>query len=678
MPKSRQASDNASRLDGHDRVNRSKRGLTCANCRVRKTRCDGTQPGCKTCEVYGVECRYEKAPPMSQILAMAKRLQETEQTITELRVALHEAREANLAQHTFLIERQIPNTPSVDTSFDSASYIEASSSTQVAPESETASEQILLSDLSLDENGKLCYYGPTSAVHAPPPAESTNINDSHSSMSDARSLLTSAALESKTWEEFALGNAAIQTDIPRQMISKLLQIYWAWIAPMFNWVYRPAFMRDMAINGPCYSSFLIVVMCAHAARFDDHQISELLISRARLLLGTEILSPSSIPTAQGLLQLSARELAWGSISQAWLYSGMAFRMVSDLGLHHSTTKIATLGHLTAEDLEIRRRLFWSCYFWDKAISLFLGRMPILQELPFDRCPELLDDSAENDLWAPYYGDQISPDKAPPGEYPPMKSYLVSSFQNVCKLAIILNDIILQLYSRRGNINMDEALNRIQARLDHWREQSPAHLRYDPDNLPQICPPPHIIAQNLLYYTTIILLHRPFYYIPAHHAACRAASDSIEKLLLLFERSFGFTRITYLMSYCIYTGASVLMQDVKKGDFDAQVKIQTFLQALRQGTTACPVVQRSLHIITNSLRADATNAPDTRPACAPAGPTPLARNYLPAFPYPDLGVGYSADVNHGSTDLDGFTLLDCYPETQCVIMDSGGECFFPTA
>lgn len=63
-------------------------------------------------------------------------------------------------------------------------------------------------------------------------------------MSDARSLLTSAALESKTWEEFALGNAAIQTDIPRQMISKLLQIHWTWIAPMFNWVYRPAFMRE--------------------------------------------------------------------------------------------------------------------------------------------------------------------------------------------------------------------------------------------------------------------------------------------------------------------------------------------------------------------------------------------------------------------------------------------------
>lgn len=107
----------------------------------------------------------------------------------------------------------------------------------------------------------------------------------------------------------------------------------------------------------------------------------------------------------------------------------------------------------------------------------------------------MDDSAENDLWVPYYGDRNSPDKAPPAEYPPMKSHLVSSFQNVCKLAVILNDIILQLYSRRENINMDEALNRLQGRLDHWREQSPVHLRYDPDNLPQVCPPPHIITQK---------------------------------------------------------------------------------------------------------------------------------------------------------------------------------------
>lgn len=90
-----------------------------------------------------------------------------------------------------------------------------------------------------------------------------------------------------------------------------------------------------------------------------------MISRARNLLGTEILNPSSIATTQALLQLSARELAFGSISQAWLYSGMAFRMVSDLGLHHNASDIAGLGAFTTEDLETRKRLFWSCYVWDK-------------------------------------------------------------------------------------------------------------------------------------------------------------------------------------------------------------------------------------------------------------------------------------------------------------------------
>lgn len=121
----------------------------------------------------------------------------------------------------------------------------------------------------------------------------------------------------------------------------------------------------MTTAGPYYSEFLLVVLCGHAARFHDGKIGEALTARARLLLGAEIQKPSSIPTVQGLLQLSARELAFGSTSQAWLYSGMAFRMVSDLGLHHNSGRILSLGYLSPEDLEIRRRLFWSCYFWDK-------------------------------------------------------------------------------------------------------------------------------------------------------------------------------------------------------------------------------------------------------------------------------------------------------------------------
>lgn len=121
----------------------------------------------------------------------------------------------------------------------------------------------------------------------------------------------------------------------------------------------------MTTGGRYYSELLLLVLCAHASKYHDSNHAQLLFSRVRLLLGDEIQKPSSIPTIQALLQLSARELAQGAISQAWLYSGMAFRMSADLGLQHNGPDIADLKGFDPVDLEIRKRLFWSCYFWDK-------------------------------------------------------------------------------------------------------------------------------------------------------------------------------------------------------------------------------------------------------------------------------------------------------------------------
>jgi hypothetical protein len=125
------------------------------------------------------------------------------------------------------------------------------------------------------------------------------------------------------------------------------------------------YQGDMTTGGRYYSEFLLSVLCAHSAKYHDGCGAELLLSRARQLLGTAIQQPSSIPTVQALLQLSARDLAHGSISQAWVYSGIAFRMASDLGLQHSGPNLSNLKDLSPVDLEVRRRLFWSCYFWDK-------------------------------------------------------------------------------------------------------------------------------------------------------------------------------------------------------------------------------------------------------------------------------------------------------------------------
>lgn len=101
---------------------------------------------------------------------------------------------------------------------------------------------------TLNEHGQPCYHGSTSLLHDPARSTSPEQSEVHydSPYSDraARTLLATMAIESRAWEDFALDNAAMRTNIPNSVISELLHLHWAWIAPMFMWVYRPAYMRE--------------------------------------------------------------------------------------------------------------------------------------------------------------------------------------------------------------------------------------------------------------------------------------------------------------------------------------------------------------------------------------------------------------------------------------------------
>lgn len=134
--------------------------------------------------------------------------------------------------------------------------------------------------------------------------------------------------------------------------------------------------------------------------------------------------PSSIPTAQGLLILGGRECACGNHSQGFLCTSlftcrsplcssdtssllfsdtaMGLSMAIDLGVQVDGTKVGAASHQDPMEIEVRKRLFWSCYVvrpenissalalrrclltvldilfglqWDKSISLCLGRAP---------------------------------------------------------------------------------------------------------------------------------------------------------------------------------------------------------------------------------------------------------------------------------------------------------------
>lgn len=313
-------------------------------------------------------------------MAMMERLQEAEQIILQLRSQSKTSSCDESHNHSTppSQDREEPLVASGPDVTPMPSTIPSSEPPPPSPQSSSrqttaataysrVSEEGLPPDLSVDTNGEIQYYGPTSAVHDPPDFRMESLSPRVASaqslsVSEMLSMLMIHAQESKIWEEFALGNASLQTGIPRHIIGKLLHTNWIWVSPMFMYVYRPAFIRDMARSGRYYSEFLLTVICAHAAKYQDGNYAEILLPRVRRLLGDAVQQPSSIPTVQALLQLSARELANGSMSQAWVYSGIAFRMASDLGLEYIGPNVRGLDPV---DLEIRKRLFWSCYFWDK-------------------------------------------------------------------------------------------------------------------------------------------------------------------------------------------------------------------------------------------------------------------------------------------------------------------------
>lgn len=149
----RLVSGTTSRIEKPGRQGRST--LTCVNCRTRKTKCCGTQPQCMTCQVYQEVCRYEKPPPMSQILAMAKKLQEYEQIIQAMRN--HESSPAANNLSTTLVGEA--STTAFVQAQDADSAIPMMHQTpEVAPTqaAEAHPREAPISDLSIDENGKVC------------------------------------------------------------------------------------------------------------------------------------------------------------------------------------------------------------------------------------------------------------------------------------------------------------------------------------------------------------------------------------------------------------------------------------------------------------------------------------------------------------------------------------------
>lgn len=177
---------------------------------------------------------------------------------------------------------------------------------------------------------------------------------------------------------------------------------------------------DMQTMGPYYSHSLMSAVMAHSARWgrrdpsiaaklDEFDGGHLFSRQVRSLVFQDLESGvGTVPTVQTLLLLSAQECGAGNTVQAWVYSGIAFRLVDHLGICIDGQRFTSDVRLSDEDMEIRHRLFWSCYFWDKIISLYLGRRPTFKYSDVSPPPSMCESWPGNDVdWKLLAADTIS-------------------------------------------------------------------------------------------------------------------------------------------------------------------------------------------------------------------------------------------------------------------------------
>ncbi|KAK5106578.1 hypothetical protein LTS08_000698 [Lithohypha guttulata] len=620
-----------------ERRSRTKhRKSTCAGCRRRKSKCDGRTPSRTTCIAYKDECIYDKPPSLAYVRALEEEVHQLQNQLKSLKT------QAWVNKSPQLEEKKVLPAGSPITSASSSRQTEYGLDSILPYRSPPSRTTKWEADISVDDRGSISFHGSTSAVHEPPNLEQAAQITSQQLMSprsqqeeeQTKHDLRQNAQNQRQLEDFAIANTASRVNLPKDVSEELLKFHWCWIHPLFAFVYRPAFTRGMTLvnasqpglpDPPYFSETLLKVMTSHCARFLNHDIYQHHFNMK--------FTPSQFveQTTQDARQ-SAREIVFGRSSQGWLYGGMAFRMALDMGIHLPSDKLQTfVKSLSNEDIEIRKRLFWSCYTWDKVLSLYLGRMPAFTPL-IDEVPlSFLDDFTDTDPWSPYYGEApgIHAKGLPP--YPPTPGYIVSCFQQLSKLCVIIDDLMQNIYSAEAAAKRTEDLQpaqrtarseepfmRVSRSLHDWWAALPIHLKVDINHIPKLAPPTHIMSLNLLYHTIVILLHRPILLASdspnsentsRSYTSCLYATAAIHDLLLLQANTFGLEQITYLNAYCAYMAATISvlrfereLQPHEDHNLTAKrIGLDYLLDVITQSSTRMPGLERSNAIIRKRMQ-----------------------------------------------------------------------------
>ncbi|RFU28084.1 hypothetical protein B7463_g8241, partial [Scytalidium lignicola] len=534
--------------------------------------------------------------------------------------------------------------------------------------------------LSMDERGNLDSFGPSSAIQSamkPPVSTLREVEMEH-----IRNGLFVNAVLSRQSEHRLLGSVEL-TGVSADLALHLLDLHWHRQHHTFLLTYRPAIMRDLLKWGPFASPFLINAILACSSKYshrnevrDDHSDPRTaggrFFRRCDELMSTEnLLLTPSLPIMVGLLLLGSTYNAQGLTSKGWLLTGYALRMVYDLGLHLNRE----LAYQNAEDVEIRRRVFWGAFVCDKLQSLYLGRPVAIKLRDTYVSLELNDTMEENELWTPYINPAISDGFSIRSAVPQGPIHSVSCFQHFCLLSKIMTQIIDEFYvigataaSARASIQVIDNL------LNKWKSELPEGLRLDPIAIiygPAPIPAPNILILHVTYYALIILLYRPLVADGHLRSAsapvtswkrCTEAARNITHVAVAYRSAYTLRGAPYLVSYGLYVACTIHVRNAaaeeNKHTNHSSLLLSWSVQCLEELSIPNPGVSRPVRIIRKLMSSKGVTLPNPETHSVNNLPEGLADKGTSDFQAPgdifsSRFSGFGAAVDDATTSSNGW-------------------------
>ncbi|KMQ44909.1 hypothetical protein HL42_4350 [Trichophyton rubrum] len=565
----------------------------CQFCRARKIKCDTQRPSCSSCISQKRECVYilevpKRRPSTAIVNALQNEKRQFEEMILRLKKASPEERDALL--ESILVEdgsvklKRSSPPPFTPSPLGPKKSNRETKSHHSDDDGISSDEDLdVLPFLSVDEGGKVDTFGPSSALQGP--TKPVISKESPVTEHVRNQLIANAILQRqrehdiRCWQEIY--------GVPVELAIHLLDLHWNRQHHSFLLTYRPAVMRDLIQNGPYCSEFLMNAIFACSCKYsqrievrdnpvDPETAGGRFFARCdQILADQSLLNSSSIATLVGLLLLGSTYNALGQTSKGWLYTGYALRMVYDLGLHLDYK--ATTAN--AEDIEIRRRVFWGAFICDKLQSLYLGRPMAIHIRDTHVSRNFMDTMEEKELWTPYVDPRLPSDSLPAMPGTPTPIHSVTTFQQLCLLSKIMTKIINRFYVVGATAaNARASLQSIDDALISWKDNLPSDLNFEPwsDNplTAQARPAPNVMILNALYYSLVILLHRPFIadghlrsaVAPASSwKRCTSAAKNITSIVLAYKSAYTLRGAAYLLSYAVYVACTIHVRNAAATD-----------------------------------------------------------------------------------------------------------------